>query len=308
MHFSFKIAVCALVLLAACAVKTVQVQQEKLVQENKSVFSQAISPAQNETNEQKSEQALPEQSAQEIKPLHVWRPQKNATLQVQFTDLPIDQTVDADVFDLDLFDTNESVIADLHSKGKKVICYFSAGTYEDWRPDAESFHAAINTLGSELKDWPGEQWLDIRRIDLLAPIMTSRMDLCKQKGFDGVDPDNLDAFQQDTGFRVRDEDQRKYNIFIATQAHNRGLAVGLKNDFDHVRDLEQYFDFAITEECFQNDECDVLVQFLEHNKPVFDVEYTLELVRFCDKARILGIDAMKKRKELDGWKSDCRKL
>ena len=43
------------------------------------------------------------------------------------------------VYDIDLFDTNLTTIRQLHQQGKKVICYFSAGSYEDWREDKEKF-------------------------------------------------------------------------------------------------------------------------------------------------------------------------
>ena len=44
--------------------------------------------------------------------------------------------------DLDLFDNPASTIASIHAAGKRAICYFSAGTYEDWRPDASSFDSS----------------------------------------------------------------------------------------------------------------------------------------------------------------------
>ena len=40
--------------------------------------------------------------------------------------------INADIYDIDLLDAPSQTIADLQADGKKVICYFSAGTYEDW--------------------------------------------------------------------------------------------------------------------------------------------------------------------------------
>jgi endo-alpha-1,4-polygalactosaminidase (GH114 family) len=40
-----------------------------------------------------------------------------------------------DLYDLDLFDTPSKTIQQLQAEGHKVICYFSAGSYEDWRSD-----------------------------------------------------------------------------------------------------------------------------------------------------------------------------
>lgn len=55
-------------------------------------------------------------------------------------------------------------------------------------------------LGSDYDGWPGERWLDIRRIDLLAPIMLARLDMCTAKGFDCVEPDNIEIYDNDTLF------------------------------------------------------------------------------------------------------------
>ena len=50
--------------------------------------------------------------------------------------------IDAPVWDIDLFDSETSNIQALKTAGKIVICYFSAGTREDWRDDAKDFPAA----------------------------------------------------------------------------------------------------------------------------------------------------------------------
>lgn len=44
--------------------------------------------------------------------------------------------------------------------GRKVICYFSAGSYENWRSDKGDFPSDV--LGNNLEHWEGEKWLDIR--------------------------------------------------------------------------------------------------------------------------------------------------
>lgn len=48
----------------------------------------------------------------------------------------------ADIYDIDLFDTSAVLIAQLQQQGRKVVCYFSAGSSEDWRSDFASFQAA----------------------------------------------------------------------------------------------------------------------------------------------------------------------
>jgi hypothetical protein len=172
----------------------------------------------------------------------VWTPEVGSTWQWQLT-TPVDLSVKADIFNIDLFDNDVSVVQTLKARGTRVICYISVGSWEKWRPDAKSFPRAV--LGAEYVGWPGERWLDIRRIDLLAPIMLARLDLCKAKGFDGVEPDNIDAYMQKTGFPLTEQDQLRYNVWFANEARKRGLSVGLKNSPRHVKRLLPYFDWAL---------------------------------------------------------------
>lgn len=207
------------------------------------------------------------------------------------------------MYDVDLFDNDEAVVRALHSAGRKVVCYMNAGGWEEWRPDAPNFPDDV--IGANLDDWEGERWLDIRRLDVLGPIMEARMDLCKAKGFDGIEPDNVDGFLNDTGFPLTYEDQLRYNTWLANAAHERGLSIGLKNDMDQIPDLLSYFDWAINEQCFEYDECETLLPFIEAGKPVFHVEYELELSEFCARAIALQFNSMKKNWDLDAWREPC---
>ncbi|HFD11698.1 MAG TPA: endo alpha-1,4 polygalactosaminidase [Crenotrichaceae bacterium] len=177
---------------------------------------------------------------------------------------------DADLYDVDLFDTSTALIQQLHASAKKVVCYFSAGSYEKWRTDADQFEAA--DLGKPLDGWPGERWLDVRS-DNVREIMRNRLDLAVQKGCDGVDPDNMDGYTNNPGFSFTAKDQLAYNKLIASEAHSRNLAVGLKNDLDQVKELASVYDFAVNEQCFQYNECDLLTPFIALGKAVLNVEY-----------------------------------
>lgn len=52
-------------------------------------------------------------------------PALNTSWQIQLTGT-INRSVNATLFDVDLFDTPAPTIAALHAKGRKVSCYFSA--------------------------------------------------------------------------------------------------------------------------------------------------------------------------------------
>ena len=182
----------------------------------------------------------------------------------------INTSYNADIYDIDLFDTNISTIEYLHNQNKKVICYFSAGSYENWREDKEKF--PTNILGNNLDGWAGEKWLDISS-NSLKSIMQDRLDLAKSKNCDGVEVDNIDGYTNNTGFSLNATDQLNYNKFLALEAHNRGLSIALKNDIAQLTKLEPYFDFAINEQCHQYNECQEYNIFLENDKPVFNIEY-----------------------------------
>ncbi len=231
-----------------------------------------------------------------------WRPAQNTTWQWQLSG-SLNQSVVAQMYDIDLFDRSAGDVASLHAKGRKVICYFSAGSYEGGRPDSSSFPQAV--LGNVLDGWPNEKWLDVRRIDLLRPIMTKRLDLCRQKGFDGVEPDNVDGYSNSTGFPLKAADQLAYNQFLATEAHARGLSIGLKNDLGQAAALEPSFDFAVNEQCFQYNECNLLSPFLNAGKAVFNAEYDVATSSFCPKARSLKIMAIRKNLSLDASLEAC---
>jgi hypothetical protein len=231
-----------------------------------------------------------------------WVPAPRTTWQWQLTGA-VDQSVDAQMFDIDLFDNDASVVAGLHARGRHVVCYIDAGTYEPGRPDSGTYPAAVQ--GKALPDWPGERWLDVRRLDVLGPILERRFDLCKQKGFDAIEPDNIDGYSNDSGFPLTAADQLRFNRFLADAAHVRGLSIGLKNDLDQVAALQPSFDWALNEQCFQYDECDTLHPFALAGKAVFIAEYELAVGSFCPQAQAAGYMAMRKRLDLDAWRETC---
>lgn len=223
--------------------------------------------------------------------------------QIQYTG-EMDLNLDVGVFNLDLFDTPLSMIEDLHRRGIFVMCYFSAGSFEDWRPDTSLFPSEV--LGKNMEGWPGEKWLDIRRLDLLSPIMEQRLELAVQKHCDGVDPDNVNGYTNDTGFPLNADDQFAYNTYLANAAHMRGLSIGLKNDLEQVDVLVPYFDWIINEECFSYQECHLLQPFIEAGKPVFVIEYELAPEEFCAQANRIGFNSLIKNWNLDAYRFDCR--
>lgn len=204
--------------------------------------------------------------------------------------------VNVKVYDIDLYDTSVNTIAALKQAGHTVICYFSAGTYEDWRSDASQFPAA--SLGSN-NGWPGEKWIDIRNATV-RQIIANRMDLAKSKGCDGLEPDNVDGYANKSGFPLTAQDQIGFNTFLADQAHARGMTVALKNATDLVSTLVDKFDFAVVEECFKYNECSAYSPFIQKNKAVLNAEYTSYSAATCSKAASLKFSTVFYNLDLNG--------
>jgi len=209
------------------------------------------------------------------------------------------------MYDIDLYDAPQATIDSLHAAGRKVICYFSAGTREDWRPDAGQFPAS--SYGSAVQGWAGENWLDVRS-SAVRTIMLARMDLAVSKHCDGLEPDNVDGYNNGSGFPLTGADQINYNTFLATSAHARHLSVGLKNDVDQVGALVGAFDWALNEECFKYNECSTLTPFITANKAVFQVEYGAASLAssVCPKANAMNFDTLIKDLDLDAFRVACR--
>ena len=233
-----------------------------------------------------------------------WHPTPGLTWQWQLEET-VDTTIEAEVYDLDLY-VDQSVIDEFHARGSKVICYISVGSYEDWRPDADQFPAEV--LGKDYEGWSGEKWLDIRRIDLLAPLMRARLDLCAAKGFDGIEPDNIEIFNQKTGFPLTYADQLAYARWLADEAHARGLAIGIKNAPEMVPDSLSFFDFAVTEDAFYYDWIAEMLPFIDAGKPVFAAEYTDMPVDFktaCAWGNEHGVSFILKDRGLTSYLGTC---
>jgi hypothetical protein len=232
-----------------------------------------------------------------------WVPAQSTTWQWQLNGEPVDQSVEAQMYDIDLFENSAEVVSSLHSQGRHVICYLDAGTWEEWRPDAGEFPKSV--LGNVVTGYPNERWLDISDLSAIEPIMKARLEMCKQKGFDGVEADNVEGYELETGFPLTAAEQLTYNKWLASTAHSLGLSIALKNDRNQVSELEPYFDFALDEECFQSEECGKLVPFIDAGKAVFEVEYNLAPSEFCEQANAAGYMAMKKEVSLSPARTPC---
>jgi len=209
---------------------------------------------------------------------------------------------DAQLVVVDLFDTESSQVAELHAAGRVVVAYLSAGTREGWRPDVGALPGAV--VGMELVSYPDEEWLDIRSAPVRS-LMRARLELARDKGFDGVFPGSLGAYRSSTGFPLTASDQQNYDLFLAAQARALGLSAGLSGDFDLLAELIDAYDWAIAFGCLAANSCARLQPFIDRGKAVFDIETQGTLTDVCAEARGSDIVTLLKRPSYDAWSQPC---
>ena len=213
------------------------------------------------------------------------------------------------LYDVDLFEAPDALLSTLRARGVAVVCYFSAGSWEEVRPDAQAFPHA--TRGKKLDNWP-EQWLDIRSEAVYAAL-EARLHLAQERGCDAVEPDNVDGYTNDTGFPLTATDQLVFNRRLSNAAHRLGLGVALKNDGDQAELLVDYYDFALSEECHAYDECDVWGPFVDAGKAVLEAEYADSpsaaaglASSICAASASMGLRTVVFPHDLDGsWEVPC---
>lgn len=231
-----------------------------------------------------------------------YRPPVATTWQWQLQE-DVNTEYDVDLYELDLFETPLSVFTALQGSGRRVLCYFSAGSWEDFRPDAGQFPSSV--LGSVYSGFEDERWLDIRSPTVMT-LMRARLDLAVARGCDGVEADNVDGFENGTGFPLTAAEQLVFNRTLYNEAHTRGLAVAMKNDVGQVAALIEYVDLHVSERCHEFDECNLLDPFISQGKPVLNAEYLDDFVtdadareEMCTLARARGLRTLVLPEDLD---------
>jgi endo-alpha-1,4-polygalactosaminidase (GH114 family) len=237
-----------------------------------------------------------------------WKPSAGTNWQIQLTGAVTDTSPTSEIYDIDLFDNDATSISNLKAANKKVICYFSAGSYEDWRPDAASFQASDK--GSAMDGWAGEWWLNTNSANVRT-IMTARIEQAKTRGCDGVDPDNVDGYDNTNGVGLTEADAVDYLTFLADAAHSRGLSIGLKNAGGLVAKTLDIMEWQVNEQCVEYGECDLFQPFITAGKPVFHIEYPDGAPNVATNVKTkdcapTGFSSVLKLLALDAWVDSCQ--
>lgn len=231
------------------------------------------------------------------------RPEALASWQIQLSGT-LDTSFDVRIYAIDL-ETPPAIIRDLHSAGRIVVCYFSAGTAESFRDDARRFPSA--SLGQPVADYPDERWIDPRNLTVRA-IMADRIAKAASAGCDGIQPSGLAGFAADTGLAFTRADQLDYDRWLASAVHAGGLSVGfVEIDASLAEDLLPDFDWNVAWRCIDAG-CPSAAAFVAAGKPALVVEYGDETraAAVCPAAKSLGMSAVVKRTTaLDAYRAGC---
>ncbi|KAG9231453.1 glycoside hydrolase superfamily [Amylocarpus encephaloides] len=242
----------------------------------------------------------------------LWTPSAGTTWQIvlQGALASNDPSLNVTVMDIDLFDNDASTITALHSQNRKVICYFSAGSYENWRSDSGQFKKS--DYGKALQGWDGEYWLNTSSANV-RQIMRARLALAASKKCDGVDPDNLDAYNNENGLDMTAADAEDYVAFLSREAHSLNLSIGLKNAGEIVNATVDMMEWVVNEQCVEYKECALYQPFIAAGKPVFHIEYpssapsvsTSQKTAICGDASTQGFSTIIKGMDLKSWYQLC---
>ncbi|WP_240334244.1 endo alpha-1,4 polygalactosaminidase [Sphingobium estronivorans] len=197
--------------------------------------------------------------------------------------------------DVDGFDTPASYVALAKSAGTKMICYLDIGSAESNRPDYASLAAISGLLGNSYPGFPGERYIDIRRYPEFIQIMDDRLRMCRDKGFDYVEFDVMDSFEDGastTGFALTEQNMIAYVTALSSRARGYGLKPVQKNAGSSAPKLVSLFDAILFEDCVLDNFCADNAPYIAAGKPAFNAEYPEEWpAGTFDRARVCSVSA-----------------
>lgn len=219
----------------------------------------------------------------------------------------------ADVWALDGQLVSRETVQRLKAQGKYLVCYINVGSWDPGKVDVQNWMKLDNNkkpipgvgiypyyrnkVGNRAGNQPiwgkrygaaafnEEFWWNIFH-PAVKDIIDRRIDNCASKGFDALEPDNIDGhvYEDDAGRRVdpsgfgwSEEQIVEFNRQLANRVHARGMKIFQKNAADLVPSLVNVYDGAIAEGCLANDECAEFQSYIQQSKPVYAIEYTDEM-------------------------------
>ena len=213
------------------------------------------------------------------------------------------------LLNIDGFDATAAKVAELKQKGIYTVCYINAGSYQPGQPDSSQYPSYLKIQADP--DWAGEYFLDVTDVfkpnSVLAALLKARFKMCKDKGFDALEPDNLQNDENVSGGKITKQQQIDFNGWVADTAHQYGLAVFQKNGPDNVllkdrtgKMMVEKFDGILNEQCQEYNECAALAEYPKRGKLALNVEYNAGITLDCALSNLLQINSIKKDLGLAG--------
>jgi len=129
---------------------------------------------------------------------------------------------------------------------------------------------------------------------------------------------DIDGYDNVNGLGLTEADAVDYIQFLSTEAHARGLAIGLKNAMGILSQVMDVIEFGVNEQCMEYQECGDYDDFLASGRPVLHIEYpnsapdmtTAQIETACsnmftDASTKSGFNTILKTMDLDGWAAYC---
>jgi len=226
------------------------------------------------------------------------------------------------IYDIDGIQNPASTVAALHRRGDHVICYIEVGTAGNYYTAAQegipsTYYAqlkAAGELGNKLSGYR-ERFINITARPAVSIIKSMIYKQCARKGFDAVETDLDETFEDNegnTGFTITKADEEIYLTALANYMHALGLGWIAKNLDDtgktsFVKRMEPLAQGIVSEQCNQYRTCWLLRPFLAARKWIGNAEYAPQTqARFCPRDNPANINGILFSTDLDGGRSPCR--
>jgi hypothetical protein len=114
----------------------------------------------------------------------------------------------------------------------------------------------------------------------VAQSLDTRFQLAQAKGCDAVEIDNIDAYDNATGWTITQADENAFVLQLAQVAHSHCMGILFKNsggllaNSQYVAGIVSAFDGSLNEQCQQYNECNLYSPFIKAGKAAWNAEYT----------------------------------
>ncbi len=220
------------------------------------------------------------------------------------------------IYDIDAIINPASTVTALHGLGKHVVCYIEVGAAGNYYSAASeglttSYYdqlKAAGVFGNKVGGYP-EYYLDIRSASTVSIIESMIDQQCAAKGFDAVETDIDEEYNDNPGFPLTKSIEEQYMTTIAGYIHSLDMGWWIKNPDDtgdsYATDMYPLADAVLTEQCNQYSSCGLLSSYVGH-KAVFNAEYHVRTSKFCPSDDSLGFNGAHFPLALNGPRKPCQ--